>query len=837
MFARLISAAAGLMIVVDIYNLVDASGEGAQPFGLLETVDLGTTVALLGLWAVNRSGRTNLAVRLFIALSLVAPLLTLDALVVDRLLVLFAIPIMVAAFLVRPSGSFAVCALAVFGYTIEYALSDGSIEYNIIGVFVLLFVAILASATASGLQRSLAASRASEAALRESESRLRNVVEFSQDAAYRRDLRTDEYDYLSPVLVDILGYTAEEFAAMTLEEVLDHIHPDDREGVARAVRDGLEGTVEHCRADYRFRDKQGRYRWVNDSFTPVADADGNVVALAGSVRDIAVEEVTRRAHRFLAERGWGESADEFFDALAGHLIETLDMDNAMIARFDARREHAMTLALRSREAALEPVTFDVAGTPCEEPPESGMCVVSSRAREKYPDAVMLRAFEVEACVSMELRDSRNAPLGLIAVMSREAIVRSDSVEAALNVVALRAAAEIERREVERALIASEMLLQTAVDNLPVVLFQLDAEGVFLVSAGAGLRKLGLKSGQVVGESVFDVYAGHSEILEHNRRALAGETMRYTTEVGGVVFDTMLVPAADADGRVTTVFGVGHEITDRVLAEEQLRELNATLEQRVDERTQQLRDANENLTATIEELASLNKALDEATSAKDAFLASMSHELRTPLNSIIGFSGMLSDGLVGELTDEQRTQIRMVYNSGRHLLELVNEVLDLSRIESGHLELSLEWVDVGVLTETVVESIRPLASQKGLELVAQCPADIGSVRVDPARLQQVLLNLLGNAVKFTDEGSVSIRVSLAGQQIVFEVIDTGCGIGPDAIERIFDEFYQEEHAGMAKSEGTGLGLSVSRKLAEAMGGSIGVESTPGHGSVFTVRIPC
>jgi len=836
MFAILISVSVALMLFVIVYSVIVITSSTTEAWGFLELIDMATLIVLLSLWALNRAGHTLTAIHLFIVIAILTPLVTLDVVLVDRLLVLFAVPIITAGFLLRPSASYVVAGISVLGYTIVFLLDPGIIDYNIIAVPALLFVAMISASASGGLERSLRSSRASEAALRESESRLRNVVEFSQDAAYRRDLRTDEYDYIGPAMIDILGYSAEEFARMPLAEVLDHIHPDDREGVALAVSEGLRGTREHCRADYRFRDKQGRYRWVNDSFSPVADADGAVIAFVGMVRDIAVEEATRRSLGFMADRAWGESSTEFFAALAAHLTDALDMDVAMIARFDAGLQHATTLALRTREGALEATTFEVADTPFRGSPDAGICIISEGAREKHPRAVMLQDFDVEACLSMELRDSHGGPIGILAVMSRTAFERTDIISAALNVVALRAAAEVERMEVERALSESEMLLQTTIENLPVVLFQLDGDGIFTVSAGAALGKMGLTSGQVVGMSILELYADHPDILKYNRCALSGEPARFVSDVDGVVFDTTLVPAFGPGGEVTTVFGVGHEITDRVLAEERLRELNATLEQRVDERTKQLQAANENLTETIGELAMLNKALDEATSAKDSFLASMSHELRTPLNSIIGFSGMLVDGLVGELTDEQRTQIRMVHNSGRHLLELVNEVLDLSRIESGRIDLNPDWVDVGALTETVVESVRPLAAQKGIKLVADSPMDIG-IRVDPSRLQQVLLNLLGNAVKFTDEGEVSLGVTAHGDAIEFSVVDTGCGVGPESIERIFDEFYQEERTGRAKSEGTGLGLSLSRKLADAMGGSISVTSSPGVGSVFTLRIPC
>jgi signal transduction histidine kinase len=237
-----------------------------------------------------------------------------------------------------------------------------------------------------------------------------------------------------------------------------------------------------------------------------------------------------------------------------------------------------------------------------------------------------------------------------------------------------------------------------------------------------------------------------------------------------------------------------------------------------------------------QLRVLNAELEQASKAKSNFLASMSHELRTPMNAILGFTEMIRDGLYGEIPPEIQEPVSDIHTCGKQLLGLINNVLDLSKIEAGHMELAVGEYVVEDVVNTVKLSLRALAATRGLDLVTTVPADLPLGVGDGKRITQCLMNLAGNALKFTSEGRVEIRVELAGENLLFAVADTGIGIPADQIDSIFEEFRQADATVSRDFGGTGLGLSITRKLVELHGGRIWVESVPGKGSTFFFSIP-
>jgi PAS domain S-box-containing protein len=287
-----------------------------------------------------------------------------------------------------------------------------------------------------------------------------------------------------------------------------------------------------------------------------------------------------------------------------------------------------------------------------------------------------------------------------------------------------------------------------------------------------------------------------------------------------------------------------DITARKAAEASLRAAHAELETRVEKRTSQLLDANDRLKREVEEreraqreMLVAKEAADTASQAKSAFLANMSHELRTPLNAVIGFSELLEQQLFGDLNPKQQSYVGNVLVSGRHLLQLVNDVLDISKVEAGRMDLACERTAIGGIVDIVRSVIAAVAAKKGIELEVAVPDDLPEVFIDPGRIKQVLYNLISNAIKFTPRGGmVRLTARLDDNHLVVLVSDTGVGIARDDLPRLFREFEQLPQPGGVRPEGTGLGLALSRRLVELHGGKVEVASELGKGSVFSVHLP-
>ncbi len=241
-----------------------------------------------------------------------------------------------------------------------------------------------------------------------------------------------------------------------------------------------------------------------------------------------------------------------------------------------------------------------------------------------------------------------------------------------------------------------------------------------------------------------------------------------------------------------------------------------------------------------ELDAKGRQLEIASRHKSEFLANMSHELRTPLNAIIGYSEMLEEEAAGLGDGRFLADLSKIHAAGRHLLELINAVLDLSKIEAGKMELYLESVDVASLARDIAAVIQPLAERNGNHLEVRCQPDVGIIRADATKLRQALLNLLSNACKFTERGTVSLAAARedaeGGDWVTFAVGDTGIGIAPEQMGRLFQEFSQADASTTRTYGGTGLGLAVSQRLCRLMGGDITVVSQLGTGSTFTIRLP-
>jgi PAS domain S-box-containing protein len=399
----------------------------------------------------------------------------------------------------------------------------------------------------------------------------------------------------------------------------------------------------------------------------------------------------------------------------------------------------------------------------------------------------------------------------------------------------------DRKRAEEASRKSELKYRELVENANSIILYWACDGRIIFLNEFGQKFFGYSAVEIIGRHVIGSIVPETDSTDRNLRPLmeqitanpkafeqnVNENIRRNGERVWIAWTNRAVQ--DEQGRIIEVLSIGHDITEHKQADEEIRRLNEDLrhyteqlEQRVAERT-----------------AELVLAKDRAESAdrlKSTFLATMSHELRTPLNSIIGFTGILLQNLAGPLNMEQHKQLEMVRNSARHLLALINDVLDISKIEAGQLEVKSELFNLRAAILKVAGIVKPLAEKKTLALCVEIAPEIGSLANDPRRTEQVLLNLLNNAIKFTERGAITLTADIVSDTIRIAVADTGIGIKPDDLNKLFQPFRQIDSGLMRHHEGTGLGLFICRRLADLLGGEIFVASDWGKGSVFTFTLP-
>ena len=380
----------------------------------------------------------------------------------------------------------------------------------------------------------------------------------------------------------------------------------------------------------------------------------------------------------------------------------------------------------------------------------------------------------------------------------------------------------ERMEMEKAILKEKDFSDAMLNSLPGAFYFYDQTGKFL-RWNRNFEIVSGYSGKEIAEMhPMDFFVGPEK--DHIARKIQEVFEQGSAEVEAnfVTRNGKQIPYYFTGRRIEIdhapyLIGMGIDITQRKNAEQELRRLNLELEERIAART--------------EELAAAMIRAQESDRLKSAFLAAMSHELRTPLNSIIGFTGVILQGLAGPLNEEQTKQLNMTRDSARHLLALINDVLDISKIEAGQLEILKRPFDMRQAIESALRVVQPLAQKKGLHLVTSIGAGVGIINNDRRRVEQVLINLVNNAIKFSEHGKVRIECQLRENRLETSVRDDGMGIKPENTDRLFKPFHQID-AGLARGhEGTGLGLAICKSLVTAMGGEIDVQSQWGTGSTF------
>jgi PAS domain S-box-containing protein len=613
---------------------------------------------------------------------------------------------------------------------------------------------------------------AAEKALSGSEERFALAMQGANDGLWDWDIVSDR-TYYSPRWLGMLGYAAGEVAP-EIKAFRSLIQPEDQERVAALEQDYLAGRVDRYETEFRMRHKRGHYVHIlSRAFLVRRRSDGVPLRMVGTHVDVTQSRAAEDALR---------KSEAYLRAL----IENMPVDF-----FTIGRDHRYTMQ--------SPTSTAVVG-----------------------DVIGLRADEIDVPPDLRnawIEDLRRVLAGEVVQTEYDTPTKSGRIRTYLSTLApVRVAGDIiaaigasmditDRRAAEEALRKSEAYLRTIIDNMPVDVFSIDHDLRYTLQSPMSKATIG----DLVGSRADEIDIPGSlrdQWLGELRRVLSGESLQteydLPTRSGDVrTYQTNTAPVR-VDGVPVALVGTSIDITER---------------KRI-----------------ARELQVAKERAEDADRLKSAFLATMSHELRTPLNSIIGFTGILLQELAGPLNGEQRKQLAMVQTSARHLLDLINDVLDISKIEAGELQVAIQSFDLRDLVLEVSASARPLAEKRGLQLHADVAPDVGAVSSDRRRVGQILMNLLSNAIKFTPSGEVRVNCRLDDVWAVISVTDTGIGITKEDLDRLFVPFQQIDSGLTRNYEGTGLGLSISKRLVTMLGGDINVESEPGHGSTFAFRLP-
>ncbi|MBS0201958.1 MAG: PAS domain-containing protein [Planctomycetes bacterium] len=705
------------------------------------------------------------------------------------------------------------------------------------------------------------AARASSAeeSLRINQERFNLVLQGANDGIWDWDLRTDRVFY-SDRFKELLGYDKGEFDVW-LSALADVLHPDDFDMTWQAVERHFQDR-EPYHIEHRLRTRDGEYRWFLERGQAVWDASGVPFRMAGSIKDITVRKATesrdRVRNRVLELLASGASLTEVLDPLVQSIESESPRLRCSILFLDKGGTRLLTGAAPSLPAeyaeAINGIEIGMGVGSCGTAAFLGeRVVVEDIATHPYWNGYRDLALDagLVSCWSEPIRGKSGAVLGTFAIYGTEKCAPTESEIRLIEVASNLAGIAIERKQVDAALLESEERWKFALEG-----------------AGDGVWDWNIQTGEVVFSRRWCEMLGFAEHeLEHSldgwksrihpddlpivmtslQDYLGGKSVSYMNEHrmlcqdGSVrwILSRGIIVSCDPAGAALRMIGTHSDITDRKRMEEDssryLKQVEASRDRITEQSIQLIRQS--------EELARARDQAEAAARAKSEFLANMSHELRTPLTAILGYADLLYDEDDSTPAVPHRETIDIIRSNGRHLQELIDDILDLSKIEADRMTLEPAQVSPRELVQDVLRLMQLRAAEKGLQLQTEfCFPMPERITTDALRVRQILVNLVGNAIKFTQRGIVKVivRYETGTQRQFFTVSDSGIGIKEEQLHRLFTPFSQADASMSRRFGGTGLGLSISKRLANMLGGDITASSEFGSGSRFTLEIkaePC
>jgi PAS domain S-box-containing protein len=624
--------------------------------------------------------------------------------------------------------------------------------------------------------------------------------------------RDGAIEWTNPAFTTLTGYALSEVIGKNPRILKSGMH--DQAFYKNMWDTILSGQV--WRGEMINRRKDGALYAEELTITPLQNERGEVEHFIAIKHDVTERKKIEETLLFLLQGGYSD--ENFFQSLARYLAGSLDMDYVCIDRLTGDRLSAQTVAIYYDDKFEDNLEYALKDTPCGEVVGSTVCVFPERVRFMFPQDAVLQEMEAESYVGTTLWSSHGQPIGLIAVIGRKPLTPASRrvAEATLKIVAVRAAGELERKQAEEKLRKSEERFRDVTFSMADWVWETDENGVYTYSSRKGIEWFGESREDVIGKTPFDfmppeeakrVAAIFAEVVARKASIKDLENWNVTKDGERICLLANAVPILDDDGNLKGYRGVDKDVTARKSVEE-----------------------------------SLMLAHDQAVKAnqlKSQLIAKVSHELRTPLSSVLGFAELLKYNIFGgELNPEQMEAADQIIDSAHYLTDMVNEFLDEAEIETKSLVLDHKAFIPAEVLKHVETTMSIIANKKGLTLKTNLAPDLPeTLWGDARRLQQILINLTNNAIKFTRAGEVGVSMTRhAENQWALQVRDTGVGIPKDALELIFEPFKQMDNAITRENQGTGLGLTITKQLAELMSGRIFVESEVGKGSAFTIILP-
>jgi len=633
--------------------------------------------------------------------------------------------------------------------------------------------------------------------LQNSKSRFHRFFESAAVGLVIIDPETQLFIDCNQKYADMIGRNRNE---LTKLQISDITHKSDLDRNLKGIKRLLNGEISEYISEKRYLHQRGRWVWVRIWLTLGKSESGDGMVVYGIIQDISEFKTVQNL--------LVESEKE--------LKLITDGMPVLIAYMDKRERYQFCNATYKTLLGIDPADMrgkylkDVIGEATYAEIKPYVDQVLKGETVKYDSEVYL-------------------PNGQTIYIQADYIPRYDHAGRVIGFYA-HIIDISDRKTMEDALRQQEHQYRLITDHVPALIAYFDQSMCYQFANQSYYRWFGIDYPDIIGKPTREIVGEEAfkQIGPKMQQALKGEHVEYEIQIPEIKsgnkkwVNANYVPDINDNNEVVGFYALIVDIDRQKKAEAMANQMRDNLEVQVEERTV--------------ELAIAKEQAEQADRLKSIFLASMSHELRTPLNSIIGFTSMILDGFAGDLNSEQDKQLSIVKKSGLHLLTLINDVLDISKIESGKLEANVEEFDLKEMIKKTVHYFQIETKAKKLELKLELANAAETINNDRRRIEQILINLVNNAIQFTQQGSITVSSDQTDDQFTISVEDTGPGVSEEDIPMLFDMFWRVRQGSVLEKEGTGLGLAISQKIAGLLGGEIQVSSQLGQGSIFTLVLP-